>query len=89
MARSSWTIPTTVLATITSPNRASWSGPTTRMTASSDPSSRLKRVSRLARTIWPTVRVGALGTSLTCPLATRWATSAALRPPLGHPVSLQ
>ena len=44
------------------------------------PSRALNRVKTFARTICQTVRVGAAGTSLTCPRATRSATSAAVNP---------
>src|SRR6185436_15747185 len=79
------------LATSTNPNNASWIGPTIRITTRSEPSSALNRVTTLARTICPTVRVGTAGTSLTWPSATRSATSCAVRPSaagtLGLPVA--
>ena len=55
---------------------------------------RLMGENTLPRTIWPTVRVGALGTVLVRPLPTRSATSALLKPDggigvgLGHAVTL-
>ena len=67
----------------TRPKSASCNGPTTRMIASIAPRIALNRVNTLARTIWPTVRVGAAGTSLTCPRATRSSTSAAVSPRSG------
>src|SRR6185436_7057799 len=84
------------LATSTNPNNASWIGPTIRITTRSEPSSALNRVTTLARTICPTVRVGTAGTSLTWPSATRSATSCSVRPsaagtlvlPVGRGVSL-
>ncbi len=80
LARSSWTMPTAAFTTSTNPNKASWSGPTTRMMASIAPSSALNRVKTLDRTIWATVRVWVRGTRLTCPRASRSATSAEPRP---------
>src|SRR5687767_13609013 len=53
------------------------------MMASIAPRIALNRVNTLARTIWTVVRVGAAGTSLTCPRATRSATSAVERPRAG------
>ncbi len=47
---------------------------------------RLIGVNTLARMIWPTVRVGASGTALVSPRATRSATSALLRPVFGSVV---
>ena len=44
---------------------------------------RLIGVNTLPRTIWPTVRVGALGTRLVRPRPTRSATSALVRPVAG------
>ena len=65
---------------ITKPNRPSWIGPITRMIANSTPTIALKRVSTLARTISPTVRLARAGTSFVVPAATRSATCAAVSP---------
>ena len=78
-----------VLAMATMPNRASWIGPTTSMITNSVPTMRLKNVNTLARTISTTVRLDPRATRLTCPRATRSATSAAVRPMVvvtGEPV---
>ena len=64
LARSSWTIPIKAFVTRTTPNKASWIGPTMRISTSIAPRRALNRVKTLARTIWATVRVGAAGTSL-------------------------
>jgi len=69
-----------VLAISTPPNSASWIGPTARITTSRLPSNALKRVKTLARTISATVRLGAEGTSFTCPRAIRSRTSASVSP---------
>ena len=53
------------------------------ITTSIAPKIALNRVKMLPRTIWDTVRVGAAGTSLIWPRATRSATSAAVRPRSG------
>jgi hypothetical protein len=79
-ARSSCTIPISAFAISTKPNSASRNCPTSKITRSIAPSSALKRVSRFARTICVTVRVGADGTSFARPVATRSATSAEVRP---------
>ena len=79
-ARSSCTIPTPVFTIRTNPNSASWNGPTTTMIASIAPRSALNRVNTLERTICATVLVCVRGTRLTCPRASRSATSAELRP---------
>ena len=73
-------MPMPAFAISTKPNSASWSGPTTRMTASIAPSSALNRVKTFERTICDTVRVLDRGTTLTWPRASRSATSVALRP---------
>lgn len=82
LARSSWTMPMPVLATMTKPNRPSWIGPTIRMITKSTPMMALKRVRTLARTISVAEREDRTGTSLTSPRATRSATSAAVSPGL-------
>ena len=79
-ARSSCTMPIPAFAIRTNPNSASWTGPTTRITASIAPSSALNRVKTFERTICDTDRVLDRGTTLTRPLETRSATSVALRP---------
>ena len=56
-AFTSCTMPISALATSTMPNVASWIGPTTAMTASIVPRIALNRVSTLARTISPSVRL--------------------------------
>jgi hypothetical protein len=53
------------------------------MSTSITPSNALNRVRMFARRICPTVLVGAAGTSLTSPRATRSATSSARRPRAG------
>ncbi len=73
-------MPIRVFAIRTPPNSASFSGPTIRITTSSEPTRKLNRVKTFALTISATVRVGASGTSLRSPLATRSATSAEVRP---------
>jgi len=87
-ARSSCTMPTSVLDTMTKPNSASCAGPTTRITASNVPSRALNGVSVFARTISHAVRLDRAGTSFTSPRATRRATSSADSPTAasGRPV---
>jgi hypothetical protein len=80
LARNSWKIPIPLLATSSSPNTASCTGPTTRITASSPPSSALNRVITFARRISPRVRLGPGPTRLTRPAATRSATCAPVNP---------
>ena len=80
LARSSWMIPTPELASRTKPKRASWKGATTTTMTSRTASSRLKGVKTLLPTIWATVRLGPVGTAFTLPEASRWATSARVRP---------
>lgn len=80
LARSSWMMPMPVLATMTKPNRPSWIGPTIRMITNSTPMMALKRVKTFERTMSAVEREDRTGTSLTSPLDTRSATSAALRP---------
>ena len=80
-ARSSWTMPMRVLAITTPPKRASLSGPDDQDDDEQRRRRRkLKRVKTLALTISATVRVGASGTSLRNPRATRSATSAEVSP---------
>jgi hypothetical protein len=80
-ARSSCTVPMTELATITPANNMSGLIPSAMtISTNSTPTMPLTGVSRLARRIWPVVRVGSLGTVLTRPSATRAATSAAVSP---------
>ena len=59
MARSSWTMPITLLATITPPNRAFFGEPARITNAARMATIRFTGVNTLARTIWRTVRVGA------------------------------
>ena len=73
-------MPISVLAMATSPNSASWIGPTTSMITNSVPTIRLNSVKTLARTISRTLRLVPRATMLTWPLATRSATSAVVRP---------
>lgn len=82
-ARHSWTMPMPVLARITKPKRLSWIGATNSMISQSTPMIALNRVKTFARTISPIDRLLRSGTSLTCPRATRSATSAAVRPNAG------
>ena len=79
-ARSSWTTPITLFATITAPNSASFGDPAAMTSAARMPMIRLIGVNTLARTICDTLRVGAGGTVLACPAATRSATSPAVSP---------
>ena len=80
LARSSWTTPITLLATITPPNNASFGDPARITSAARIATMKLIGVNTLARTIWPTLRVGALGISFDNPLETRSLTSAAVSP---------
>src|SRR5689334_21047163 len=73
-------MPIAVLTTRTTPNSASWNGPTVTMRTSRAPRMALNRVKTLALTISPTVRLGRSGTALTRPAATRFATAASSRP---------
>ena len=79
-ARSSWTTPITLFERMTPAKRASLGCPATRISTSSVPMMAFTGVITLARRICLVVRTGASGTSLTCPSAIRWATSAAVRP---------
>lgn len=80
LARHSWMMPIPVLARMTYPNRLSWKGATNIMTSQSTPMIALNRVKTFARTISARDRLLRTGTSLTCPRATRSATSAAVSP---------
>src|SRR6476661_4003680 len=73
-------MPIAALAKSTSPNVASWIGPTPTITASIAPRIALNRVKTLARTISPMVRLVRSPVSLTSPRATRSCTSAAVSP---------
>ena len=61
LARSSWTTPITLLATMTPANNASFGDPATITSAARMATMKLIGVNTLPRTIWPTVRVGAFG----------------------------
>ncbi|CAM5693298.1 hypothetical protein SGRIM128S_04469 [Streptomyces griseomycini] len=74
LARTSWTMPISVLARMTPPNNPSCTGPTIMMMTNSTPMIALMRVKRLLRTISPMLRLERIGTSLTRPAATRSAT---------------
>ena len=86
-ALSSWAMPMTLLDTTTPANSASAGKPATMMSTNIEPMMALTGVSTLLRTIWPTVRTGASGTSLVRPSSTRCLTSAALSP-AGAPLKL-
>jgi hypothetical protein len=79
-ARSSWTMPVTLLATISSPNMPSSGCPVTMMIANSTARIALMRVNTFPRTISRTLRLTRTGTSLVRPSARRRATSPALSP---------
>src|SRR4029450_10043306 len=69
-------MPMAVLVTSTTPNKASWMGPTVRITTSSAPRMALNRVKTLARTIDHGGGLGPRVARLTRPARTRSATSA-------------
>ena len=73
--------------TTTPANRASAGKPATMMSTNIEPMMALTGVSTLLRTISPTGRTGASGTSLVRPSRTRWLTSAAFSP-RGAPLKL-
>ena len=83
LARSSWTTPITLLATMTPANNASFGDPAAITSAARIATMKLIGANTLPRTIWPTVRVGAFGTTLVRPLPTRSATSTLVRPVAG------
>ncbi|CAM5530079.1 hypothetical protein SFUMM280S_06978 [Streptomyces fumanus] len=80
LARHSWKMPIQVSARITNPNRLSWIGATISMITQSTPMIALNRVKTLASAMSTSDRLLRTGTSLTCPRATRSATSAVLSP---------
>ena len=79
-ALSSWAMPMTLFDTTTPANRASAGKPATMMSTNIEPMMALTGVSTLLRTIWPTVRTGASGTSLVRPSRRRCSTSAVVSP---------
>ena len=60
----------TLLATMTTPNSASFGEPAMITSAARMATMRLIGVNTLPRTIWPTLRVGAFGIALVRPFAT-------------------
>ncbi len=80
LARSSWTMPTPVFASATTPKRPSRQFPKIMISAKSTAMTALNKVKVLALTIWPSVRLVACSTSLPSPRASRSATSRAVSP---------
>ena len=79
-ARYSWMMPMRVLATMTKPKSESWNGATMIMIAHIIPMTRLNQVRVFARMMSVRLRLRASGAWLTCPAATRSATSANVSP---------
>jgi len=80
LARISWTIPITLLATMSKPNMPLITEPVASTMISSTPRIALILVKTLARMMSTTPRVARSGISLPLPWATRCATSASVRP---------
>lgn len=80
LARISWTMPTTLLAMISRPNMPLITEPVASTMSSNTPRIALIRVNTLARTMSAMLRVARCRTALRWPCATRWATSASVRP---------
>src|SRR6476620_6367748 len=73
-------MPMAVISAISSPNAPLMTEPVDSTMTSSTPRIALMRVKTLARTMSDTLRAARVGTSLVLPSATRWATSASVRP---------
>ena len=80
LARISWTMPMTLLAIISRPNRPLITEPVASTIISSTLRIALMRVKTLARMMSATLRAARCGTALLLPSATRCATSASVRP---------
>ena len=82
LARISWVMPMTLLATMSRPNMPLITDPVARTMSNRTPRIALILVKTLARTIAATLRVARSVTALLLPSATRCATSTSVSPPV-------